>query len=82
MRNFLAQDPRDAPARLPAELQREIDRGIEDDLLQLAQRESRALANHNGRARPEPTTEAPPNCYYDEEDELLAQALQASMDDF
>lgn len=82
MRNFLAQESRNAPARLPADLQREIDRGIENDLLQLAQRESRALANHNDRARPQPTTETPPNCYYDEEDELLAQALQASMEDF
>lgn len=83
MRNFLAQNPREAPTRLPPELQREIDRGIEEDLLQLAQRESRALAIHNGRPAPAPSTaENPPNCFYDEDDELLAQALQASMEDF
>lgn len=101
MRNFLQSQNRstqqqNGDAALPIWLRREIDEGIERDLLALAQRESRAQ-HIAGATRPTrrpqidiavPTVaiasldSTPAGCYYDEDDEILAKALQASMEEF
>lgn len=95
MRNFLAQD---SDTALPRDIQQDINRTLEEDLMRLALEESRAMAPTVAPAPRRPVVEPAPNnprpmpvdllptenpqCFYDEEDELLAQALQASMDDF
>lgn len=68
-------------AQLPAWLQRDIDRQLEADLLEIAQRESRQQQQQPAVAA-RAAIAAPVIPEYDEEDELLAKALQASMMDF